>query len=57
MDKITHAPKGSMCIVCKQFGPTGNCPKTEDFKSMKQIGKHEDGVIIVKCNKFAREDK
>ena len=52
--QITHTPKGSMCIACKEFGPTGNCPKTEEFKSMKPIGKYDDGVIIVRCSSFSR---
>ncbi len=58
MNNITHRPKGRMCIECKSFRwqitDERPCPKTEDFKDMRQIGKDSDGVIVVKCSNFER---
>ncbi len=54
--KPTHRPKGSMCANCKglntQFKHT--CPSKEQFKSMQQIGKDNDGMIVVRCKSFER---
>lgn len=49
---ITHRPKGSMCIVCSNFDKK-DCSQL-DFTKMKQIGKDDDGVIVVRCTDFTK---
>lgn len=56
IDEPKYRPKGSMCAVCKglnsQFKHT--CPSPSKFKTMPQIGKDSDGMIVVRCTGFER---
>lgn len=51
---MTHRPKGRMCVNCIRMRmPSMPCPTQEEFKDMVVIGKDkEDGMLVVKCNKF-----
>lgn len=44
-------PKGSMCMVCTRLHEKCN---HLDFKLMRPIEKHKDGVIEVKCVEFKK---
>lgn len=49
-------PKGSMCAVCKGLNSQlkHTCPSPSEFKTMPQIGKDSDGMIVVRCTGFER---
>ena len=58
--KVTHRPKGSMCMNCTSFrwNFTGAkpCPKPDEFPIMLPLSKDPDGVIVVKCSSFSRNE-
>lgn len=53
MSKITHRPKGSMCLGCRFARDFAHCDDL-NFTKMKVIGKDSDGVIVVKCDFYEK---
>lgn len=57
---ITHRPKGSMCIGCDKFHCVdkmiSECPTHDELTKMRVIGKDYDGIIVVKCDKYEKNN-
>lgn len=54
MSTITHRPSGIMCHACTRKDQT--CAEL-DFTRMQKIKTDKDGITVVRCTEFKREQR
>ena len=53
MENPTHRPSGIMCHACNRRDE--NCA-VFDFTRMQKIKADKDGVVVVRCSEFKRQN-
>ena len=54
MENPTHRPSGIMCHACSRRDE--NCA-VFDFTRMQKIKADKDGVVVVRCSEFKRQEQ